>query len=58
LFIRHKGEVTDVDDLDEFLQTATSPDVIALFKFLRAGSYNHYNGFNRTLQAVTGKSAC
>ena len=51
-------EVTDVDDLDEFLQTATSPDVIALFKFLRSGSYNHYNGFNRTFQAVTGKSAC
>jgi hypothetical protein len=51
-------EVTDVEDLDKYLNTATSPDVIALFKFLRAGSYNHYNGFNRTLTAVTGKSAC
>ena len=51
-------EVTDVEDLDKFLSSATSPDVIALFKFLRAGSYNHYNGFNRTLMAVTGKGAC
>jgi len=51
-------EVTDVEDLDKYLNTATSPDVIALFKFLRAGSYNHYNGFNRTLKAITGKSAC
>jgi len=51
-------EVTDVEDLDKFLSQATSPDVIALFKFLRAGSYNHYNAFNRTLINVTGKSAC
>ena len=51
-------EVTDVEDLDRYLNIATSPDVVALFKFLRAGSYNHYNGFNRALIAVTGKSAC
>ncbi len=51
-------EVTDVEDLDKYLRYATSPDVIALFKFLRAGSYNHYNAFNRTLIALTGKGAC
>jgi len=51
-------EVTDVEDLDKALSQATSPDVIALFQFLRAGSYNHYNAFNRTLMFVTGKNAC
>ena len=51
-------EVTDVEDLDKYLKEATSPDVIALFKFLRAGSYNHYNAFNRALIALTGKGAC
>ncbi|NPA88081.1 MAG: DUF2202 domain-containing protein [Epsilonproteobacteria bacterium] len=51
-------EVTDVDDLDKYLKTATSPDVIALFKFLRAGSYNHYNAFNWSLKNLTGKTAC
>jgi len=51
-------EVTDVDDLDRYLSQASSDDIIALFKYLRAGSYNHYNAFNRTLMAVTGKGAC
>jgi len=51
-------EVTDVEDLDKYLKEATSPDVIALFKFLRAGSYNHYNAFNNTLRAITGEGAC
>ncbi len=51
-------EVTDVEDLDKYLRYATSPDVIALFKFLRAGSYNHYNAFNRALISLTGKGAC
>jgi len=51
-------EVTDVEDLDKYLKEATSPDIIALFKFLRAGSYNHYNAFNNTLRAITGKDAC
>ena len=51
-------EVTDVEDLDKYLRYVTSPDLIALFKFLRAGSYNHYNAFNRVLIAFTGKGAC
>lgn len=51
-------EVTDVEDLDKYLKTATSPDVKALFKFLRAGSYNHYNAFNWWLKRLTGKTAC
>ena len=51
-------EVTDIEDLDKYLKYASSPDVIALFKFLRAGSYNHYNVFNRALKYFTGKSAC
>jgi len=51
-------EVTDVEDLDKALKEATSPDIIALFQFLRAGSYNHYNAFNRTLMNITGQNAC
>ncbi len=51
-------EVTDVEDLDKFLKETTSPDIVALFKFLRAGSYNHYNAFNRELYYLTGKGAC
>ena len=51
-------EVTDVEDLDKYLKIAKSKDVVALFKFLRAGSYNHYNAFNRELKMITGKSAC
>jgi len=51
-------EVTDVEDLDRYLKHATSPDVKALFKFLRAGSYNHYNAFNWSLKNLTGKDAC
>jgi len=51
-------EVTDVEDLDKYLNEATSSDVIGLFKFLRAGSYNHYNAFNRFLMRVSGKGAC
>jgi hypothetical protein len=51
-------EVTDVEDLDKYLKDAKSKDIKALFKFLRAGSYNHYNAFNRALKAVTKKGAC
>ena len=52
-------EVTDVEDLDEKIAHAKSPDVVALFKYLRQGSYNHYNAFNRSLMWVTGgKGAC
>ena len=52
-------EVIDIKDLDEKIANAKSPDVIALFKFLRDGSYNHYNAFNRVLKRVTGgKGAC
>jgi hypothetical protein len=51
-------EVTDVEDLNNFLNEAASPDIVALFEFLRAGSYNHYNAFNRTLIGIFGKGAC
>jgi hypothetical protein len=51
-------EVTDVEDLDKYLAETKSNDIIALFKFLRAGSYNHYNAFNRALIAITGQNAC
>ncbi|WP_457559842.1 DUF2202 domain-containing protein [Caminibacter sp.] len=51
-------EVTDVEDLDKYLKNAKSPDVKALFEFLRAGSYNHYNAFNREMKMLYGKGAC
>ena len=52
-------EVIDVEDLDKRITRAKSEDVIALFRFLKEGSYNHYNAFNRALRWVTGgKGAC
>jgi len=52
-------EVIDVEDLDKRITRAKSEDVIALFKFLKEGSYNHYNVFDRALRWATGgKGAC
>jgi len=51
-------EVTDIEDLDKYLNQANAPDVKALFEFLRDGSYNHYNAFNFILKSTTGKTAC
>jgi len=51
-------EVTDVEDLDKALSKATSADVITMLKFLRQGSYNYYNAFNKTLMNIIGQDTC
>jgi len=50
-------EVTDIEDLDKFLQKTTSLDIKALFEFLRDGSYNHYFRFKQTLNSF-GNDIC
>ena len=51
-------EVTDIEDLDKYLKIASSPDIKAMFEFLRAGSYNHYNAFNLALKYYAKSGAC
>jgi len=46
-------EVTDVDDLDNYMKQAKDAnalDVVAIFDFLRKGSYNHYWAFDKGLK--------
>lgn len=46
-------EVTDINDLDAYLETAkesNAADVEEVFAFLRQGSYNHYWAFDRGLK--------
>ncbi len=46
-------EVTDIDDLDRYLEIANesnASDVVEVFTFLRKGSYNHYWAFDRGLK--------
>jgi hypothetical protein len=46
-------EVTDINDLDAYLQTAqndNAADVQTAFEFLRSGSYNHYWAFDKGLK--------
>ena len=46
-------EVTDIDDLDKYMQQASdanAEDVLAIFDYLREGSYNHYWAFDKGLK--------
>ncbi len=54
-------EVTDVDDLDKFITTAeevNATDLVKVFEFLRAGSYNHYWAFDKALKAEGVAEGC
>lgn len=54
-------EVVDVDDLDKYIQQATlaqADDVVAAFKVLRDGSYNHYWAFDKGLKNMGVLKGC
>jgi hypothetical protein len=54
-------EVTDIDDLDNYMQQATdanAEDVLAIFDYLREGSYNHYWSFNQGLNDMGISDGC
>lgn len=54
-------EVTDIDDLDRYLQIANesnASDIVEVFTFLREGSYNHYWAFDRGLKNIGISEGC
>lgn len=54
-------EVTDIDDLDKYIVQATdsnASDVLAVFNFLRDGSYNHYWSFDAGLKSIGVSEGC
>ncbi|NPA50591.1 MAG: DUF2202 domain-containing protein [Epsilonproteobacteria bacterium] len=54
-------EVTDVNDLDEYIKEAeeiNAKDVIDAFKALRSGSYNHYWAFDKGLKNMGVDEGC
>ncbi|CAA6803027.1 MAG: Unknown protein [uncultured Sulfurovum sp.] len=54
-------EVTDIDDLNKYINQATqsnATDVLAVFNFLREGSYKHYWAFNEALQNIGVSDGC
>lgn len=52
-----KVEVTDVNDLNDYIEDAgDAQDLVDTFKILRAGSYNHYWGFDNALKMDAGIS--
>ena len=52
-------EVTDVNDLDEYIEIAKdNSNLISTFDFLRRGSYNHYWAFDRALKNLGVKEGC
>jgi hypothetical protein len=54
-------EVTDVEDLDHFIETAEAvgaKDLEEVFAHLRAGSYSHYWAFDKALKAEGVANGC
>jgi len=54
-------EVVDIDDLDEYIAQATASnatDVLAVFNFLREGSYKHYWTFDEGLKNMGITTGC
>jgi len=52
-------EVTDINDLDDYLVTAgTNQALIDTFKILRSGSYEHYWAFDKGLVAMAISDGC
>ncbi len=54
-------EVTDIDDLLRDIQTAqdsNASDVVAVFEFLRDGSYKHYWSFDNALKGIGIADGC
>ncbi len=54
-------EVTDVDDLDKYIEQAeasNASDIVAGFNVLRDGSYNHYWAFDKGLKNMGIAQGC
>lgn len=54
-------EVVDIDDLDKYIieaQASNAPDVLAIFDFLREGSYTHYWAFDDGLKGMGVSKGC
>ncbi|MCB4742651.1 MAG: DUF2202 domain-containing protein [Sulfurovum sp.] len=54
-------EVTDINDLDNFIKVAeniNASDIVAVFNFLRNGSYHHYWAFDRGLKDKGVPNGC
>ncbi len=54
-------EVVDIHDLDEYIdlaQKSNATDIETVFTSLRAGSYNHYDAFDRALKNKDGVGCC
>lgn len=54
-------EVTDVDDLDKYIDMSSSinaDDITTAFNFLRDGSYRHYWGFDKGLKDMGVTEGC
>ncbi len=54
-------EVTDINDLDEYIQQAkesNATDITAAFEVLRDGSYNHYWAFDKALKDMGVANGC
>ena len=52
-------EVVDVDDLDRIIaESGDAPDALAVFNFLRDGSYNHYWAFDKGLKNLGVTEGC
>ena len=54
-------EVTDVEDLDKYIEQAESSnakDIVEAFTVLRAGSYNHYWAFDKGLKNAGVANGC
>ncbi|MEA3522054.1 MAG: DUF2202 domain-containing protein [Campylobacterota bacterium] len=52
-------EVTDVNDLDEYIEVAgDAQDLVETFKILRDGSYKHYWAFDGALKMIGVSNGC
>ena len=54
-------EVTDINDLDKYMNQATASnasDVLVVFDFLREGSYKHYWAFDKGLKNMGVSDGC
>ncbi len=54
-------EVTDVNDLDEYIELAEADeatDIVEAFNVLRTGSYHHYWAFDQALKNMGVEDGC
>ncbi len=52
-------EVTDINDLNEFIaKSSEASDLLAVFDFLKEGSYKHYWSFDNGLKSIGVADGC